>query len=121
MTTQEVADKYVILFRQGDSALIQREMYSNEVVCREPEHATAIGVATHTEGLEAVMAKSKAFAEKIEEVHSFYCSDPVVATGHFSVSMGRELTFKNGPRIKRDEIAVFGVKDDKIVSETFFY
>jgi hypothetical protein len=37
------------------------------------------------------------------------------------MAMGRELTFKNGQRRKVDEIAVFGVEDGKIVSETFFY
>jgi hypothetical protein len=38
-----------------------------------------------------------------------------------AVAMGREVTFKNGDRRKFDEIAVFGVKNNKIVSETFFY
>jgi hypothetical protein len=36
------------------------------------------------------------------------------------VAMGRDMTLKNGQRLQLAEIAVFGVKDDKIISETFF-
>lgn len=121
MTTQQIADQYVALFKQGKASEIQNTMYHTQVSCKEPEHAAAMGIPTLTQGLEAVQAKSKARQATIAEVHSFYCSDPVVNGNYFSVAMGRELTFKNGQRLKADEIAVFGVKDDKIISETFFY
>lgn len=121
MSTAQIAEQYVSLFRQGKAAEIQNTMYHQKVVCREPGHAAAMGIPTLTEGLEAVQAKSKARQATIAEVHSFYCSDPIVNGNYFSVAMGRELTFKNGQRLKADEISVFGVKDDKIISETFFY
>jgi ketosteroid isomerase-like protein len=121
MTTQEVAERYVELFKQGKAPEIQNTFYDADVVCTEPEHAIAIGVPTLTKGLAAVQAKSKARQEIIAQIHSFYCSEPVVGGNYFSVAMGREMTFKNGQRVKADEIAVFGVKDGKIVSETFFY
>ena len=121
MTTQQIADQYVALFKQGKGADIQNTMYHTDIVCTEPAHAAALGIPTITQGLEAVQAKTKTRQATIAEVHSFYCSEPVVGAGYFSVAMGRELTFKNGQRIKADEIAVFGVKDDKIISETFFY
>ncbi len=121
MTTQQIADQYVALFKQGKAGEIQNTMYHTEVICKEPEHAAAMGIPTLTQGLEAVQAKSKARQATIAEVHSFYCSAPLVNGSYFSVAMGRELTFKNGQRLKADEIAVFGVKDDKIISETFFY
>jgi len=35
--------------------------------------------------------------------------------------MGRDMTLKNGQRMQLAEIAVFGVKNGKIVTETFFY
>jgi len=35
--------------------------------------------------------------------------------------MGRDMSLKNGQRLQLAEIGVFGVKDDKIISETFFY
>jgi hypothetical protein len=121
MTTQEMANRYMDLFRQGRSSEIQDTLYDTDVVCKEPEHAAAFGIPTLTVGLVAVKDKTKARQETIVEVHSYYCTEPSVGGNYFSVAMGRDLTFKNGQRRKVDEIAVFGVKGDKIVSETFFY
>lgn len=121
MTTKEVANRYYDLFKQGKSAQIVEEFYGQEVVNREPEHAVALGMPTVTKGLDAVKAKAKAGAEGIEQVHSFFCSEPLVAGNFFTVTMGRDLTFKGGPRIAREEVAVFEVKDGKIVLEQFFY
>jgi hypothetical protein len=121
MTTQEVANRYYELFQQGKAAEIVQQFYAPGVICTEPEHALAMGVPTVTKGLAAVMEKSKARMASVAEVHSFFCSEPVVGGSFFSVAMGRDMTFKNGQRIQVAEIAVFGVVDDKIVSETFFY
>jgi ketosteroid isomerase-like protein len=121
MTTQEFANRYYELFQQRQVTEIYQQYYSANIVCTEPEHALAMGVPTITKGIEAVLAKSKARQELIAEVHSFFCSEPVVGGDYFSVAMGRDMTFKNGQRFQMSEIAVFGVKDDKIVSETFFY
>jgi hypothetical protein len=121
MTTQELANRYVELFKQGNVPEIQNTFYDANVVCTEPEHAAARGIPTVTRGLTAVQEKAKSMRETIAELHSFYCTDPAVGGDYFSVGMGREFTLKNGQRIKGDEIAVFGVKDGKIVSETFFY
>jgi len=121
MTTQELANDYYQLFTQRQVAEIYEKFYSADNVCTEPEHALAMGVPTVTKGIAAVLAKSKERQQMIAEVHSFFCSEPVVGGGYFSVSMGRDLTFKNGQRMQIAEIAVFGVKDGKIISETFFY
>jgi hypothetical protein len=121
MTTQELANRYFELFQQRQVAEIYDQLYSANIICTEPEHALAMGVPTVTKGIEAVLAKSKARQETIAEVHSFFCSEPVAGGNYFSVAMGRDMTLKNGTRMQLAEIAVFGVKDDKIVSETFFY
>jgi len=121
MTTQELANRYYDLFQKRQVAEIYQQFYSADIVCTEPEHALAMGVPTITRGIEAVLAKSKARQEIIAEVHSFFSSEPVVGGDYFSVAMGRDMTLKNGQRLQLAEIAVFGVKDDKIISETFFY
>ena len=121
MTTQEVANRYMELEKQGKWMEIQDELYSQDIVCIEPEHAAAMGLATVTKGLDAVKAKGAAWGESIEEMHGGYCTEPVVAGNFFTVAMGFEATFKGRGRSKMDEIAVFGVKDGKIVSEQFFY
>jgi hypothetical protein len=121
MTTQELANRYYQLFQQRQVAEIYQQLYGADIVCTEPEHALAIGVPTVTKGIEAVLAKSKARQELVAEVHSFFCSEPVAGGNYFSMAMGRDMTLKNGQRLQLAEIAVFGVKGDKIVSETFFY
>ncbi len=121
MRTQEVADRYYDLFKQRQVPEIYEQLYSTDIVCTEPEHALAIGIPTVTKGIEAVLAKSKARQETIAEVHSFFSSEPVVGGDYFSLAMGRDMTLKNGQRVQLAEIAVFGVKDDKIITETFFY
>ncbi len=50
-----------------------------------------------------------------------YCSEPVVGGNHFSVAMGMDVTMKGGERMQMDEIAVYEVKDGKIVKEQFFF
>lgn len=121
MTTQEVANRYMELEKQGKWMEIQSELYSNDVVSIEPEHAEAMGMAHITKGLDAVKEKGRVWGESIQEMHGGYCSEPVVGGDFFSVAMGMDCTFKNGQRVNMNEIAVFGVKDGKIVSEQFFF
>ena len=121
MTTQQVANRYYELAKENKWPVIVDELYSRDIVNREPAHAAAMGVPTLTTGLDAVKAKSAARREMIEAIHSQYCSEPVVGGAYFSVSMSRDLTFKGKPRMTLAEIAVFEVKDGKILSEQFFY
>ncbi|WP_158798799.1 nuclear transport factor 2 family protein [Pedobacter sp. L105] len=121
MTTQELANRYNELFQKRQAAEIYQELYSADIVCTEPEHALAMGIPTITRGIEAVLAKSKSRMELIAEVHSFFISEIVVGGDYFSLAMGRDMTMKNGQRLQVAEIAVFGVKDGKIITETFFY
>ena len=121
MTNQEIANRYAEWYRQDKIAEIRNEFFSADIVCREPEHMSGKGLDIVTKGIEAVEAKSKARRDSIAEVHSIHCSEPVVAGDHFSVALGRDLTFKNGQRVQMMEIGVFGLKEGKIVTETFFY
>ena len=121
MTTQEVANRYCKLMQQKKHSQIIEELYSTDVVNKEPEHAIAMGVPTITKGLDAVLKKAKAHMEMINQVHSEYCSEPVVGGDFFSVAMGRDISFKGKPRMSLHEIGVFEVKDGKIILEQFFY
>jgi ketosteroid isomerase-like protein len=109
------------LEKQGNWAQIQDELYSPDITSIEPEHAAAMGMPTITKGLDAVKAKGAAWNQGIEEMHGGYCSEPVVGGNYFSVAMGMDVTMKGGSRMKMDEIAVFAVKDGKIISEQFFF
>lgn len=121
MTTQQVADRYYELAKQNKWIEIQDEMYSQDIVNKEPEHALAMGIPTLTKGLDAVRAKGEARRAMMEALHSQKCSKPLVGGKYFSVYMSREVTFKGKPRMKLEEIAVFEVVEGKIVLEQFFY
>ncbi len=121
MTTQEVANRYKELEKQGRWDLIQEELYSQDIVSIEPDKAVAMGMQKTTNGLDAVKAKGEAFNAGIEEMHGGYCSDPVVGGNFFSVSMGMDVTMKGTGRMNMDEVCVFEVKDGKIIKEQFFF
>ena len=120
MTTQEVANRYAELEKQGLWHQNQEELYADDCESIEPAHAAAMGMS-NVKGKEAIIEKGKAFNAMIEEMHGGYCSAPVVGGNYFSVAMGMDVTMKGAPRMNMDEIAVFKVKDGKIVSEHFFF
>jgi SnoaL-like protein len=121
MTTQEIAARYHELANQRKFIEIQDTFYHEDVVCQESEKAATMGLAIFTNGLEAIKAKGNGRRATIETVHSYTCSEPIVAGEFFSVVLKQEVTFKGKPRISLEEIGIFHVKDGKIVKEQFFY
>jgi hypothetical protein len=118
MTTQEVANRFHELSQSGQWDKIQDELFAENAVSIEPPHAQGLQSA---EGLNAIREKGKQFGEMVEEMHGGYTSAPVVGGRFFSVAMGMDVTMKGMGRQKMDEIAVYEVKDGKIVKEQFFY
>ncbi len=121
MTTQETAARYHELISQRKFIEIQDTLYDENVVCQEPEKAALMGLAVFTNGREAIKAKGIARRATIETIHSYSCSEPIVAGEFFSVVLKQEVTFKGKPRVAIEEIGVFQVKNEKIVKEQFFY
>ena len=121
MTTQEIANRYQELMTERKFLEIQDSFYADDVVCQEMEKATAMGLAVITHGLDAVKAKGIARRATIETIHSYYCSEPLVAGEFFSVVLRQDITFKGKPRMTIEEIGVFQVKEGKVVKEQFFY
>ena len=120
MTTQEVADRFSQLAKENKFDAIQDELFGDNAVSIEPPGAEAIGMH-NVEGLDAIKKKGEMWIQMIEEMHGGYCSEPVVGGNHFSVAMGMDVTMKGGQRMQMDEIAVYEVKDGKIVKEQFFF
>lgn len=117
-TTQEVAERFSELAQQGQWQEVQDELFAENAASIEPAHSPGL---QSVEGLEAIREKGRQFGESIEEMHGGYSTAPVVGGNYFSVAMGMEATLKGQGRIKMDEIAVYEVKDGKIVKEQFFY
>ena len=118
MTTQEVANRFHELAQTGQWDKIQDELFANNAVSIEPQGAQGL---KSVEGMAAIKEKGKQFGEMVEEMHGGYTSAPVVGGRFFSVAMGMDCTMKGMGRQKMDEIALYEVKDGKIVKEQFFY
>lgn len=120
MSTQEVADRFYELTKQNEWTSILEELYAGNARSLEPSAAASMGM-TNAEGLDAIRRKGEAFNSMVEEMHSGYCSEPVVGGNFFSVAMGMDITMKGAGRMNLDEIAVYEVQDGKIVLEQFFF
>jgi hypothetical protein len=117
MTTQEVANRFNELAQEGKFDQIQDELFDEHVRSVEPSHSQWQNV----EGLDKVKEKARQWQEMTEEMHGGYTNAPQVAGNFFACAMGMDVTVKGQPRTKIDEIAVYEVKDGKIVLEQFFY
>jgi hypothetical protein len=117
MTTQEVANRFYELAQQGQFDTIQKELFATNVKSIEPAHSGWQPV----EGLDKVIEKGKQWHNSVEEMHGGYTNQPQVAGNFFTCTMGMEVTMKGQPRMKLDEVAVYEVRDGKIVLEQFFF
>ena len=117
MTTQEVADRFYQLAQQGNFDQIQEELYDENVKSIEPANSNWQNV----QGLDKVKEKAKQWQEMTEEMHGGYTNKPQVAGNFFTCIMGMDVTIKGQGRMKMDEVAVYEVKDGKIVLEHFFF
>ncbi|TMI93375.1 MAG: nuclear transport factor 2 family protein [Bacteroidetes bacterium] len=118
MTTQDVANRLHELFKEGKWQEAQEEFFSEDADSIEP--AKAQGMQS-VKGLDAIKKKGQQFNDMVEEMHGGYVSDPIVAGNYVAFAMGIDCTYKGMGRQKMDEIALYEVKDGKIVKEQFFY
>jgi hypothetical protein len=118
MTTKEIADRFNQLAQQNDWNTIQNELFADNAESIEPARAQGL---QNAKGLDAIKKKAEEFGKMVEEMHGGYSSEPLVAGSHFAVAMGMDATMKGQGRTKMDEIAVYEVKDGKIVKEQFFF
>lgn len=117
MTTAEVANQFYDLARQGQWGLIQQELYADDIITIEPANSKTPAM---TVGKKAAIEKGENFGSMIQETHSGYVKEPIVAGNLFAVALGMDITWKNKTREAFHEMAVYEVKEDKIIKEQFF-
>ena len=118
MTTQDIANRLNELFKENKWMEAQQELFSEDAESIEPENSPGMKSA---KGLDAIGKKGEDFNNMVEEMHGGYVSEPIVAGNYIAVAMGIDCTYKGMGRQKMDEIALYEVKDGKIVKEQFFY
>ena len=117
MNTQEVANQWLEMCKQGQNLECVEELYAENVVSKEmPGYPEEI-----VSGKQNVWDKSKEWLDNVVEFHGGEVSDPVIAGNHFTSKMTFDVTFKDSGRQQMEEVCVFEVKDGKIATEQFFY
>ena len=117
-TTQDVANRLHELFKENKWMEAQQELFSEDAESIEPAHSPGLQSA---KGKDAIRKKGEEFNNMVEEMHGGYVSEPIVAGNYIAVAMGIDATYKGMGRQKMDEIALYEVKDGKVVKEQFFY
>lgn len=118
METKEIANKLVEWCKKGEFDKPYEKLYSPNIESIENDGK---GEGGHAKGFDEIQKKGEWWRETFE-VHSTDVSDPLVADNWFSVRFDMDTTHKpSGQRSKMSEIAVYEVKDGKIVKEQFFY
>lgn len=118
MEANEIATKLVAWCNEGDFEKPYQELYSEKIVSIENDGSAE---GAYVEGFEGIKKKGEWWQENFE-VHSSKASEPLVADNWFSVRFTMDTTHKpSGQRSETSEVAVYQVKDGKIVREQFFY
>jgi len=118
-STTAVADELVALCRAGRNLDAIAKLYSPRIVSIEPVGSETM--PAEMTGIEAVREKNEWWFDNYE-VHSAEANGPFVGGDQFAVQYVFDTTFKpTGQRSAMAEMALYTVKDGKIVREQFFY
>ena len=116
MTSQELAQAFTDLCKEGEFEEAGRLYWSDDVVSLEP----MTGDMAVVRGRKAVEAKGNWWYEN-HEVHAVKVEGPYVHGDQFVVRFKMEVTPKGGKRTNVDEVGLYTIRDGKIVEERFFF
>lgn len=118
MNTQEIANKLVAVCKAGKFEDAQ-VLYAPDAV--SVEASAPPGGQREAVGLAAIKAKGEWWVAN-HEVHSMQVAGPWPHDDRFIVGFRFDVTMKpTGKRFTMEEMALYTVKDGKIVREEFFY
>ena len=119
-STAAVAEELVAFCRAGRNIDAIKALYSPDIV--SVESMGNAQMPQEVKGLDAIQRKSEWWTAN-NEVHSAEVDGPFIGDGDkFSVYYKYDITFK--PQSRRaimEEMALYTVKDGKVVREQFFY
>jgi ketosteroid isomerase-like protein len=116
MSTQDVAKQFADALKAGEY-LKAEEFWSDDVVSIEAQP----GEMQEVRGKEAVHRKGEWWVAN-HEVHKFETHGPYVNGDQFALRFAIDVTQKqSGQRVAMDEVALYTVRDGKVVEERFFY
>jgi ketosteroid isomerase-like protein len=117
MDLRALAEDFVALYNAGHHDEIARKYWSEDVVSIENME----GPMARIEGKAAVQGKSDWWFGA-HEVHSTVAEGPFLNGDQFGVRFTMDITVKeSGERSQSSELALYTVRNGKIVEERFFY
>ena len=116
MTTQELANAFTQLCKDGKFEEAGQRFWSDHVVSREPME----GEMAEIRGRAGVTRKGEWWYAN-HEVHNATVEGPYVHGDQFVVRFMLEVTPKGQSRMSMDEVGLYTVRNDKIVEERFFF
>jgi ketosteroid isomerase-like protein len=118
-STAAVAQELVNLCRAGRNLEAISKLYSPKIVSIESVGSEEM--PAEMTGIDAIRQKNEWWFEN-NEVHKAEANGPFVGENQFAVQYTFDVTFKpTGQRTEMSEMALYTVKDGKIVREQFFY
>lgn len=119
VSTAAVAHELVDLCREGRNLEAVDRLYSPDIVSVESSGNEQMPAVMR--GIDAIRGKNQWWFDSFE-VHSAAANGPFVGEGQFAVQFEWDCTEKaSGNRVQMTEMALYTVKDGKIVHEHFFY
>ncbi|MEM7486088.1 MAG: SnoaL-like domain-containing protein [Bacteroidota bacterium] len=117
MSVSEIAHRLIALLREKKFIEAQIELYHEDIISIEPEKHPF----PKTVGKNKLIEKERKFLQSIAEWHEFEVSEPLVAKNHFSLRMLTRISLMEGETLEIDEIILYEVEHNKIISEKYFY
>jgi ketosteroid isomerase-like protein len=116
MSVIEVARAFTALCAEGKFDEAGERFWAPDVVSLEAME----GPMARAEGVEALRAKGAWWSEN-HTIHAVSVEGPWPHGDQFAVLFRMDVTPKGGARVQSDEIALYTVRNGRIVEERFFY
>lgn len=118
-STAAIAQELVALCREGRNLEAVNQLYSPRIVSLESSGSP--DMPAEMTGIDAIRGKHE-WWDANNEIHSVQVNGPFVGENQFAVQFSFDATFKpTGQRQSLTEMALYTVKDGKIVREEFYY
>ena len=112
----EIAKDFVALIRAGKSDEVEKKWLAPAI-----ESVEGMGASMAWSGKKAVLAKYRGW-EADHEIHTMSVDGPWVGATGFALRFALEATqLSTGQRTKMEEIAVYTVRNGKVVREEFHF
>lgn len=122
MTTEEIGRKLVALCQAGKHLEALDSLYAKDAESIEPMGTPEM--PAKIKGVDAIRKKGEWWFAN-NEIHGGGSRGPFPNGDRFAVIYAMDVTAKAGPmagkRMQMEEVALYSVRDGKIVKEEFFY